>query len=129
MCLIARFQKLARNSSFSEGGPIWVKHNGTHVFSSFGIIKPDLDTSPSVMHQIFLSNHYLSIFQRTYSDRNGFIIVKDNQHFKVTASGPVDPDRVLMRIKAIDDNDRSKDITMELYHTGKKIHYFSSLYF
>ena len=119
--MISRFQKLARNSSFSEGVPVWVSHNVTHAFSSYNINTRDLNSSPSILHQQFLNDHYLSIFQRTYSDRNGFVIVKDSQHFKVTANGPVDPDRVLMRLKLIKNGYRSKVITMELNHTGEKI--------
>ena len=124
MCLIAGFRKLARNNSFSEGVPTWLKHNGTHAFSSFSIDTRDLNSSPSVMHQQFLNDHYLSIYQHTYGYRNGIIFVRESQNFKVTANGPVDPDHVLMWLKVIENDYRSKVITMELNHTGEKICYF-----
>ena len=121
MCLIGRLQRLARNTTFSENYKSWVWHNGTHAFNTVPVRTEDRDDSLTVMHQRFLSDKLLNIMRRTYGGKYGYITVPKSQNFKVTASGPADTKRVLMKLKAIDDNDRSKDITMELNHTGKKI--------
>ena len=128
VCLIERNVKLARNSTVLELGRCFVYHNGTHVFNGAVFNIADLDPSPTVMKQKFFDYKFLRILRRTYGGKHGSITVPKNQNFKVTASGSVDLDRVLMRVRAVDDNNRSKYTTMELHHTGEEI-CFSFLYF
>ena len=115
MCLIGRNQKLARNDSYSEDLLVPVKHNVTHALIDLILTTTDLDNSETVMHQTFFDDQYLAILQRTHSV--GY--VHGHQNLKVTANGPADPGRVLMRLKVIEDQNRSNVNTMELNHTGE----------
>ena len=125
MCLIERKVKLVRSSTVSELSNCYVYHNGTHAFNGALFRKADLDSSLTVMHQKFFDYKFRRILRRTYGGKHGSITVPKNQNFKVTASGPVDLERVLMWLSAVDDNNRSKYLTMELNHTGEEMIFFS----
>ena len=79
---------------------------------------PDLDPSPTVMHQKFFEDSYLPLLSNTYGGWNGEIWVRNSKQFTVTANGTAYPDRILMRIKGIYDLNRSHVFTAELNHTG-----------
>ena len=113
------WKKLAKSTTYKERPWVWTMHdveNGIWYLYLKNI--PDLDPSPTVMHQKFFGDELLPIFSNTYGGNYGYIGVRNGKEFKVTASGTAYPDRILMRIKGVHDLNRSHVFTAELNHTG-----------
>ena len=118
MCLLKREQNLAKNATFSEDLKVSVAHYGKSGLWQLFVKDPDRDDSPTVLHQSFFTDDYLPLLRNTYGESNGGSIRHSGGSIDVTANGTADPDRVLLRIKGIEDLDRSKSFKMELNHTG-----------
>ena len=123
--MLKRYQKLARNDTFSESKTTWVIHSVTAAQWYVAFRKPDLDGGSSVLHQHFIPDSYIPLIRNTYGGPyGGSINIYHGGAIDVTANGSADPDRVLLRVKGINDEVRSKSFQMELNHTGDGTHVF-----
>ena len=118
ICLIKGFKHLVKSHAYKEKQVAWTFHNVTSMKCQFYFRKKDLSDSPTVMHQEFFDVQQLRILRNTYGGDHGKLVIKDNQHFTVTAAGPAHPNQVLMRIEGVHDLNRTHSFTMELNHTG-----------
>ena len=119
VCLLPDWRKLAKSSTYKEPHWVWMVHDvKAGMWYLYMKNSPDLDPSPTVMHQKFFEDKYLPILSNTYGGNHGYIGVGNRKEFTVTANVPAYPDRILMRIKGVHDLNRSHVFTMQLNHTG-----------